>query len=186
MLHILLALAGVSVVLFLVTASRRPSAYRVERGLDVAAPPTRVYGILDDLRQFSTVLVLFGDPWGKGDPALRPTCDGPASGVGQSLAWAGNRDAGEGRMTVTESVPGQRVVIQLDFVRPMKSTSACALALSATPTGTRVTWSMVGHHNFVGKAAGIFVNLDNMLGADIEKGLGRLKLAAEGEVHAGA
>ena len=40
---------------------------------------------------------------------------------------------------------------------------------------------MDGNHNFVGKALGMFMNMDKMLGTDIEKGLARLKTVAEGK-----
>ena len=40
---------------------------------------------------------------------------------------------------------------------------------------------MRGNHNFIGKAFGVFMNMDNMLGADIEKGLALLKTIAEGK-----
>jgi hypothetical protein len=38
---------------------------------------------------------------------------------------------------------------------------------------------MDGNHNFIGKAMGMFMNMDKMLGSDIEKGLARLKTLAE-------
>jgi hypothetical protein len=38
---------------------------------------------------------------------------------------------------------------------------------------------MDGKHNFIGKAFGMFMDMDNMLGADIEKGLAQLKSVAE-------
>lgn len=40
---------------------------------------------------------------------------------------------------------------------------------------------MAGRHNTLGKAVGLFMDMDNSLGADIEAGLGRLKRAVEGE-----
>jgi len=82
-------------------------------------------------------------------------------------------------MTIEESVPSQKVGIKVEFVKPMASTSTCALTLADTPTGSLVTWSMDGNHNFIGKAFGLFMNMDNMLGADIEKGLVQLKTVAE-------
>ena len=41
------------------------------------------------------------------------------------------------------------------------------------------TWSMAGNHNFLGKAFGLFMNMDKMLGSDLEKGLAQLKTVAE-------
>jgi hypothetical protein len=176
----LIGVAGV-LVLFAAVAATRPSAYHVERKLDIAAPANLVFGLLNDLRQFAAVLVLFGSPFEKRDPNMQKTVEGPSAGVGQSYAWSGNKEAGKGKMTIEESVPGQKVVMKLEFVKPMASTATCALSIAGTPTGSFVTWSMDGNHNFIGKALGMFMDMDKMLGADIEKGLAQLKTVAEGK-----
>ena len=177
---ILIGVAGV-LVLFVTVVVRRPSAYHVERKLEVAAPADLVFGVLNDLHQFASVFVLFGSPWEKLDPNMQKTFEGPAAGVGQSLAWRGTRDVGRGKMTIEESVPDQKVGMKLEFVKPMESTATCAHILAGTATGSFVTWSMDGNHNFIGKAFGMFMDMDKMLGSDIEKGLGRLKTVAEGK-----
>jgi len=186
LLKILIGVAGV-LVLFVAVAATRPSAYHVERKLAVAAPADLVFGVLNDLHQFAGVLVLFGSPF-EADPSMQKTFEGPAAGVGQSYAWSG-KEAGQGKMTIEESVPGQKVGVKLQFVKPMASTATYALALAGTPTGSLVTWSMDGNHNFIGKAFGMFMDMDKMLGNDIEKGLAQLKTVTEGkqvEITAGA
>jgi hypothetical protein len=180
LVKILIGVAGV-LVLFAAVAPTRPSAYHVERKLEVAAPADLVFGVLNDLHQFAGVLVLFGSPLETRDPNMQKTFEGPAAGVGQSFAWSG-KEAGKGKMTIEESVPGQKVGMKLEFVKPMASTATCVLTLSGTPTGSFVTWSMDGNHNFIGKAFGMFMDMDNMLGTDIEKGLAQLKTVAEGKV----
>lgn len=179
LVKILVGIAGV-LVLFVAVVATRPAAYHVERRLEVAAPADRVFDVLNDLHRFTGVLVLFGSPWEQVDPGMQQTFEGPASGVGQSYAWNGDRGAGKGRMTIEESDAGRKVGIQLQFEEPMKSTATFALALADSPTGTLVTWSMDGNHNFIGKAFGLFMDMDKMLGADLEKGLARLKAVAEG------
>lgn len=175
--NVLIAAAGV-LVLFVAVVTTRPSAYHVERTLTVAASVQQVFDVLNDLRQFAGVWVLFGSPWETQDPSMQKTFDGPAAGVGQSLAWNGNK-AGQGKMTIEDSVPGQQVRIKLEFVKPMASTAIYALTLAAAPHGVLVTWSMAGNHNFLGKALGLFMNMDRMLGSDIDKGLAQLKTVAE-------
>jgi len=172
-------LIGAAAVLLLIVAvaGTRPSAYHVERKLELAAPADRVFGVLDDLRRFAGVLVLFGEPLDKRDPDMDKTFGGPAAGVGQSYAWSG-KEAGRGKMTIEESVPGQRVVVKIVFEKPMASIATCTLTLAGTPTGTLVTWSWDGDHNFIGKVFGLFMNMDKMLGRDIDKGLAQLKLVA--------
>ncbi|NOT32837.1 MAG: SRPBCC family protein [Candidatus Eisenbacteria bacterium] len=180
LVKILIGVAGVLVLFFVVVATR-PSVYHVERKLEVAAPPHVAFGVLNDLHQFAGALVLFGSPLEKSDPNLQKTFEGPAAGVGQSFAWSGNKEVGKGKLTIEESVPGQKVGMKLEFVEPMKSTANCTLTLASTPTGSFVTWSMDGNHNFLGKAIGMFMDMDKMLGSDIEKGLAQLKTVAEGK-----
>ena len=175
--NILIGVAAV-VVLFAGVVATRRSAYHVERKLEVAAPVDLVFGVLNDLHQFAGALVLFGSPLEKSDPNMQKSFEGPAAGVGQSYAWSGKK-AGKGTLTI--SVPGQKVGMKLELLAPMKSTAICALTLGGTPTGSVLTWSMDGNHNFIGKAFGMFVNMDNMLGADIEKGLVEVKTVAEGK-----
>ena len=91
-----------------------------------------------------------------------------------------------GTMTIEESVAGQKVGLKLQIVKPMVSTATCALTLARTRSGSVVTWSMAGNHNFVGKAFGVFMNMDKALGADIEQGLEELKTVAEGKKAATA
>lgn len=61
----------------------------------------------------------------------------------------------------------------------MESVATFTLNIAPTPAGSNVTWAMDGNHNFVGKAFGLFVNMDNMLAGDLDKGLALLKTAAE-------
>ena len=180
----LMILVGVAALLivFVAVAATRPAAYHVERTLDVEAPAERVFGVLNDLRSFSGVLVLFGSSLEKGDPGVQKTFDGPAAGIGQSFAWSGKK-AGKATITIDESIPGEKVGMKLEFVAPMKSTATYGLTLDRTSAGACVTWTMKGNHNFIGRAFGMFVNMDNMLGADLEKGLVQLKTVAEGLPH---
>lgn len=182
---ILIGVAAV-LVLFVAVVATRPAAYHVERKLEVGAPANLVFAVLNDLHRFAGVLVLFGSPWEKLDPNMKKTFAGPAAGVGQSLAWSGKNGVGTGTMTIEDSVPSQKVVIKLAFVAPMKSIATSTLSLAGTASGSSVTWSMEGNHNFLGKALGVFMNMDKMLGSDIEKGLAQLKTVAEGKEGATA
>jgi hypothetical protein len=170
-------LIGVAALLalFVIVVATRPAAYRVERTLEIAAPPDRVFGVVNDLRRFAGVFVLYDAQFDNLAPEM---FGGGAAGVGQSFAWS-NDDVGKGTMTIEESVAGERVRLKLAIAEPMESTARVALRVARAPTGSAVTWSMEGEHNFIGKAVAMLADFDGMLGADIEKGLARLKSAAE-------
>ena len=177
LIKILIGVVGGLVVIAAVAATRS-SAYHVERKLDVAAPADVVFAVLNDLRQFAGVLVMFGSTLEKNDPNMQKTFEGPAAGVGQSWAWSGKK-AGEGSLTIESSVPGQKVTMKLVFVKPMASTASVVLTLAPNPNGSSVTWSMAGEHMVIGKVLGLFMNMDKMLANDIDKGLVELKTIAE-------
>jgi hypothetical protein len=178
LVKILLGVAGVLVV-FVAVAATRPSAYRVERKLELAAPADAVFGVLNDLHRFVGIWFMFGDPFEKRDPNMQQTFEGPAAGAGQSYSWSG-KEAGKGKLTIEQSAPGQQVGMKLEFEKPMASTATYGLTLANTPTGSVVTWSMDGNHNFLGKAFGLFMNMDQALGGDMEKALAQLKTVVEG------
>jgi hypothetical protein len=121
--------------------------------------------------------VLFGAPFDKATPNEKMFA-GPAAGAGQSLAWSG-KDTGKGTLTIEESTAPEKVRMKLAYVEPMASLATHALTLAPTPTGTLVTWSMDGNHNFIGKAFGVFADMDKMLGDDLDQTLAQLKAASE-------
>lgn len=172
---LLVGLAGLA-VLFLVVAATRPAAYRVERRRDFAASPGRVFAVLSDLRRLSRALVLFGKPLEQTGADLQKTFTGPATGVGQALAWRG-KEAGEGTLTLEQAVAEREVVLRLEYVKPMASTVRWTLTVSATAEGCAVTSCMAGDHNFLGKALSVVMNFDRVLGKDLEQGLGELQAA---------
>jgi hypothetical protein len=174
---VLIGVAAI-VIIFVAVVATRPSAYHIERKLEINAPADVVFAMLNDLHQLVSILVIFGEPWGKNDPNMQATFDGPASGIGQSYVWSG-KEAGKGKMTIAESVAAQKVGIKLEFAEPMESLATYTLNIAGTPTSSTVTWTMDGNHNFIGKAFGLFADMDGMLGGDIEKSLAALKSAAE-------
>lgn len=172
-LKILIALAIILVVLAVIVALR-PSDFHVARSETIVAPPERVFTQINDLHAYAV-----WNPWGKYDPAMKTTFEGPRSGVGAAFAWEGNSQVGAGRMTITESRPNELVRVRLDFLRPFPSTATAEFTLNATGRATVTTWSMIGRQTFIPKAIGLFLNMDKMVGREFEKGLAQLKSIAE-------
>src|SRR5207245_1627915 len=107
------------------------------------------------------------------------TFAGPSAGIGASLAWAGNSEAGAGCMTITESRPNELVRMKLEFLRPFVSTNTVEFTFRQTGDQTAVTWAMFGQNKFIGKAMGLIMNMDKMIGKEFENGLANLKTLAE-------
>jgi Polyketide cyclase / dehydrase and lipid transport len=169
-LLLLVAILGGLAVLI----SQRPNTFRVSRRATIKAPAYVVFDNINELRKWEA-----WSPWAKLDPNATNSFSGPAAGVGASMAWAGNNKVGVGRMTVTQSRPAEFVGMKLEFEKPMKAVNTTEFMLTPTGEETNVSWTMTGTNNFVGKAFGLFMNFDKMVGGQFEKGLASLKTVAE-------
>ena len=170
---ILIAVAVVVVVLVAVVAAQ-PSTFRIARSATISAPPERVFTEVNDLHKWEA-----WSPWLKADPAAKTAYEGAAAGTGAAFRWSGNKDVGEGRMTITESRPSQLVRLKLDFMRPFASTSLAEFTFAPDGDRTLVTWSMTGDKNFMAKAIHLVLDMDKMVGAKFDEGLAQMKAVAE-------
>ncbi|HET9422308.1 MAG TPA: SRPBCC family protein [Nocardioides sp.] len=149
------------------------SGFEFSRSTKVAADPTRVHALIDDFHEWRK-----WSPWEDVDPDLQRTYSVADKGVGAHYAWKGNRKAGEGSMEITGST-SDRVDIKLVFMKPWSATNDVWFTLTPAGEGTEVTWTMAGEHRGV---AGLFtrvMGMDRLVGKDFDKGLARLKAAAE-------
>ena len=176
MFKIILLVIVVLVVVFAIVAALQPSKFRIARSILVAAPPAVAFAQVEDFRIWPA-----WSPYEKLDPNLQRRYEGPAIGEGAIYDWAGNKDAGEGRATVLESRPGERMRIQLAFRKPFQATNLAEFAFKPVGDKTEVTWSMSGEKNFMFKAIGLFMDCDKMCGDQFEQGLAQLKSTVETE-----
>ncbi len=164
----------VLVLAVLVFATTRPDTYNIERSITIHATPDRVFNLVNDFHEWHA-----WSPFEKLDTAMTRTFGGANAGVGATYAWAGNRKAGQGTMEITESTPYSKIVVGLNFLKPMKNTTTVAFTFVPVNDSTRVTWSMYGPNQYISKVMGIFMSIDRMVGKDFEAGLGNLKAVAE-------
>jgi uncharacterized protein YndB with AHSA1/START domain len=171
--EIALGVLAVSALLLILIAAR-PANFRVERSAVIDAPSEAVFALLNDFHQWGK-----WSPYEKRDPNMKRTYHGPPAGAGSVYAWAGNAQIGEGRMTITESTPRERIAIRIEFFKPWKATNAVEFALTPIGNGVSIRWAMTGQKNFMCKAFSLFMSMDRMIGDDYEKGLAELKRQAE-------
>ncbi len=154
----------------------RPSAMHIERTVTVAAPAEVAFAQVNDFHNWKA-----WSPWEKLDPTMKTTFSGAPTGPGAHYAWVGNKEVGEGAMTITSAQPNEKVVIKLEFIKPWTATNIVTFGFKGTGDSTAVTWAMDGEQNFMMKAMGVFMNMDKMIGDDFDKGLADLKKAAEAD-----
>jgi carbon monoxide dehydrogenase subunit G len=175
-LKIIAIIVVLAVVVVLVLASRKPDHFRVQRSASIAAPPERIFPLINDFHRWGA-----WSPYEHKDPDMKRTFSGPGSGRGSTYEWTGNSNIGSGRMEIVESSAPSRVAIQLDFLKPFDAHNMATFTMEPAGRGTNVTWAMDGPTPFVGKIMHVFFNMDRMVGTDFEAGLANLKTAAEHE-----
>ncbi|WP_019864291.1 SRPBCC family protein [Methylovulum miyakonense] len=174
MLEIILIFAAVTVIVFIIIAARQPAEFRVTRTTTISAPAAAIFPHVNTLQKWHA-----WSPWAKLDPNATTTFDGPESGIGAVMGWAGNNKVGVGSMTITDSHPDEYIQFRLDFQKPFKGTNSAEFTFQADSGQTKVTWTMTGRNDFISKAMGLIMNCDKMVGGQFEKGLMNLKSVVE-------
>jgi hypothetical protein len=173
---IIIAVAIAAVLAFVVLfAATKPNTFRVQRSVTIDAAPEKIFPLIDDFHNWSGWA-----PQDKENPSMKRTYSGPAFGTGAVSDWDSTGNAGRGRMSIVESAPPTRVVVEVDFVKPFAAHNLNEFTLEPGPA-TKVTWTMQGSNLYVMKLMSTFVNMDRVMGKHFETGLDNLKKAAENQ-----
>jgi len=172
-----LAIIGVVVVVaiagILIYAATKPDSFRVQRVALINAPSDKVFPLINDIKAWTV-----WSPYEKKDPAMKRTYGAVTAGKGATYAWEGNKEVGQGSMEIVESGP-KKILLKLDFLKPFEAHNMGEFVLEPKGDSTSVTWAIYGPSPYMSKVIGTFMNIDDMIGRDFEKGLADLKAAAE-------
>jgi Polyketide cyclase / dehydrase and lipid transport len=150
------------------------STYTVQRSTTIAAPAQRIYDHIIDFHQWPQ-----WSPWEDIDPDMQRTYSGADSGPGAAYSWSGDRKAGAGRMQITSATEPTKVDIDLHFDKPFKADNVIVFDIAPGDGGQLVTWTLTGTLTPLTKIFSIFKSMDSLVGSDFERGLSRLRAAAE-------
>jgi hypothetical protein len=164
-----LVLAGLLVLLVLISFFL-PSQVHVERSRTLAGPPEAAFAQVNTLKNWET-----WSPWHRIDPKNTTyVFSEKPDGEGAWYSWKSpNPNVGNGKLTVTKSLPGELVEADLDFEG--MGTSKSGYHFQPDGNGTKVTITMdsdMSRPFVVGRYMGLM--MDKMLGPDFEKGLANL------------
>jgi hypothetical protein len=173
LVYILIGIAAL-IAIFCVIVAMQPAEFRITRSATMAAPASAVFAQVNDFHNW-----IAWSPWEKLDPALQRTYQGEPAGTGAVYSWTGNKQVGEGRMTITESRPNEFIRLKLEFLKPFVATNTTEFTFQPQGHQTLMTWDMTGRNNCVFKAFALLFNMQKMIGKQFEEGLGNLKQVVE-------
>lgn len=176
----LLKLGGlgiVALILVLVLVSfLLPSTFEVERSVVIQADPEMIHALVGDLSRWDEWA-----PWKEEDPTIVVTFGPATMGVGASQLWTG--ESGEGELTFTEWNPEKGIAYDLAFDQGAYLSTG-RISYHPLDGATKVTWSMAGAVGLNPIDRYFALMMDSMVGPMFERGLARLKHAAEAQAAA--
>lgn len=182
MKKVLLGIAGVlgvAVVGFVGAASMQPDTITVSRSVTVAATPADVMPHLTNYENF-----VAWSPWTGRDPNQKVEYSDPPEGKDAWYTWVGNEEVGSGKMTLT-AISDTKVEHHLEFIAPWAGHADTPFTVVAKGDDkSEITWEYVQQADFQGKAASLFMDMDEMLGPDYEEGLKNLQAKVEADAKA--
>ncbi len=173
--RIIFALLGI-IVLALVIALFLPNEYSVEREIVINQPKDSVFNYVKYLKNQDNFSV-----WAKKDPAMKKTFRGIDGTVGAISTWdSKDKNLGVGEQEIKKIIEGKRIDFELRFKVPFESTDMAYMTTEAiTPNQTKVKWGFNGVSPYPMNLMLVIMNIDKMLGKDLQDGLNNLKTELE-------
>lgn len=175
LLWIVIALAGI-IVLFLLIGFFTKKEYTVGRYVVINKPKTPVFDYLKFLKNQNKFSV-----WGMIDPNMKTEFRGTDGTKKFVSAWdSENKNAGKGEQEILNIVEGERIDYEIRFIKPIKSTSWAYLTTKTiNDNQTRVYWEFNGKMKYPMNLMLLFMDMEKMIGNDLDKGLQNLKIILE-------
>ena len=159
------------IAIVLLVAAIAPKKYDVEREIAINKATPEVFNYVKFLKNQDNFSV-----WATIDPNMKKDFQGTDGTIGAVSFWESeNKDVGKGEQEITGVTQGSRIDFEIRFIEPFESTDLAYFVTSPRGEGTLVKWGFNGKMPYPMNLMLLFLNMDNMLGPDLEKGLLNLK-----------
>lgn len=164
------------IALFFIVAAFAPKDYVVVRNIEINQSQEVVFNYIKYLRNqdnFST--------WSNMDPEMKKTFRGTDGTVGFVSRWESeNENVGVGEQEILNIENNSRIDYELRFEKPWESVSPAYLIVeSVSPVKSKVSWGFEGHMDYPSNIMLLFMDMEEMLGNDLQQGLNKLKTILE-------
>jgi hypothetical protein len=136
---ILLVIAGFVALLLIMALFMKRNHY-VKREIVINAPRQKVFDFIKLLKNQDAF-----NKHAMAAPDRAKTFKGTDGTVGYIYGWSGNKNAGEGEKEIKGIVDGQRIEMEIRFVKPMAVTANIIMEAESLPDNqAKVSWSNAG------------------------------------------
>lgn len=169
---VLLGIVGL-IVLALVLALFIKKEYAVEREIVINKPKQEVFDYVKLMRNQDNYSV-----WNRRYPNKTIDTKGTDGTVGFVYSWNDKESVGE--QEITKITDGERIDMALRFKVPFEGNDQAYLITEpVSDSQTKVRWGFNGKMKYPMNLMLLFMNMEDMLGKDMEKGLSDLKVILE-------
>jgi hypothetical protein len=171
---ILAFLAIIAIVL--IAGFFMPKDYAVKREITINQPKDSVFKFVKFLKNQDKYSV-----WNTMDPNMKKTSSGVDGTVGFIAGWESkNENLGVGEQEIKKITEGERIDMELRFKVTFEATDKAFMTTEAvSASATKVTWGFDGAMPYPMNIMMPFMNMEKMLGDDLQKGLSKLKVVLE-------
>lgn len=174
----ILIVIAIIIVLPLIVALFVKKDYTVERELVINKPKMEVFSYVKFLKNQDNY-----SKWATMDLNMKKEYKGTDGEVGFISAWDSEKeDVGKGEQEIKKITEGERIDTELRFIEPFESTDMAYMSTeSVSENETKVKWGFYGKMEYPMNLMCLFMDMDKMLGPDLEEGLSNLKKVLEKE-----
>ncbi|MEP7322825.1 MAG: SRPBCC family protein [Saprospiraceae bacterium] len=156
--------------LVLIVALFVSKSYSLDRSITINKPKSEVFDYISYLKNQD-----YFNKWVMADPHMKKDFRGTDGQVGFVYLWDGNKKAGKGEQQIKAIVPGQRLDVEIRFIKPFEGIAQTAIVTETlTEQQTKVNWSMSSSMKYPMNIA-LLIGIDKMLGKDLQDSLNNLK-----------
>ncbi len=172
----LLIVLAIIIAIPLITALFVKKEYAVEREITINKPRQEVFDYIKYLKNQDNF-----SKWASMDPAMKKTYRGTDGMAGFVSAWeSDNPDVGTGEQEIVKIVEGERIDYELRFIKPFEASDPAFMTTeSLSDNQTRVVWAFNGRMDYPMNLMFLFMDMEKMIGDDLETGLANLKTILE-------
>jgi hypothetical protein len=171
---ILVVIAAVIILLLLIALFAKKT-YSLKREIEISRPLQEVFNFLRHLKnqeQFSKWVML--------DPNMKKEFRGTDGLIGFVYVWDGNKQAGKGEQEIKGIKEGERIDVEVRFIKPFEGIALTPFTTkSVSENKTQVSWGMTSTLKYPMNLMLLFMNMDKLLGKDLETSLLNLKKVLE-------
>jgi len=174
----ILKVLGVFIALYLVVALVAPSSYKVEKEVSINADSEVVFDLISKFENWEDWSV-----WKEKDSTVVFTVDGEDGTIGCIQSWVGDpKLSGKGNITVTDLVANEKFAYDLKMI-DYGTESKGALSIVENESDLTVKWEDSGDFPFMMRPIMMFMDIENKVGNDLQKGLANLDSVAQIKQH---